>query len=339
MPAEAFRLGLFRAGLPHRELSRYISRKKMTKIQEALNPVSWAPLLKDKSIFYQYCMASGVPIPKLYAVFLKGTTGWSCNGAVLRSREDWEGFFDVEVPSEFVVKPAQGAYGRGVNAFARTDGGFVDAFGRQYTTAGLYDMFFDAEDDRFVIQERLKNHPDLVRLSGTQSLQTTRYITLVDASGECHIVHAYQKVIIGGHVIDTFMDGLMGNVEAPASLADGVLGPASQVKGDGSGMRTMHAHPQTGVAISGLRVPLWREACKLVKETALKFLPIRTVGWDVSLTPDGPFIVEGNIWWDPPNQHPGMDTLIDALSRELQSSGAKQPRVVQLPSTATPRIP
>ncbi|MCK4824561.1 hypothetical protein KA005_52905, partial [bacterium] len=61
MPAEAFRLGLFRPNLVPIGLSKYISRKKLTKVQESLNPPSWATLLKDKSIFYRYCMALGVP--------------------------------------------------------------------------------------------------------------------------------------------------------------------------------------------------------------------------------------------------------------------------------------
>jgi len=75
LPDEAFRLGLFNPDLSNDELSKYISRKNLTKIQEAINPISWAPLLKDKSILYRYCTALGVPIPKLYAIFLKKVAG------------------------------------------------------------------------------------------------------------------------------------------------------------------------------------------------------------------------------------------------------------------------
>ena len=314
-PREAFRLGLFRPNLSPAELSKYISRKNLTKVQESLNPPSWAALTKDKSIFYRYCMALGVPIPKLYAVFFKRVAGWSYNGSFLKNRDEWKRFFDSRLPSDFVIKPAYGAYGRGVNIFSRTEEGFIDASARPYKAVDIYDtMLSSAEDDSFLIQQRLRNHPELVRLSGTESLQTVRIITFVGSDYQCHILHAHFKPIIGQHVIDTFLQGLTGNVEAPVSLADGVLNPANQITSSGEGIKTIPKHPKTNVSFEGFELPLWVEACSLVKETALKFLPIRTIGWDVALTPNGPCIVEGNIWWDPPNQHRDMDIILNMLS-------------------------
>lgn len=315
LPSEAFRLGLFNQNLSPDELSKYSSRKNLTKIQEALNPVSLAPLLKNKGIFYHYCIALGIPIPKLYAIFLKKAVGWSYNSSFLKTRDDWKRFFDSQIPSEFVIKPACGAYGEEVNAFNRTNNGFIDAAGRTYKSENLYDLLIsNPKYDSFIIQQRLKNHPELVRLSGTQSLQTVRFITFVDRNGQCHILHAHLKPIIGEHLIDTFIDGLTGNVEAEISQDDGLLKSACQITSTGRGIKTIYKHPKTGVSFERFQLPLWPQACRLVKETAIKFLPIRTIGWDVALTPDGPYIVEGNIWWDPPNQHRGMDVILDALS-------------------------
>lgn len=318
-PDEAFRLGLFKPNLSPEESSKHISRKKLTKVQEAVNPVSWAFLLKDKGIFYRYCMALGVPIPKLYAIFFRKTAGWPYNGSVLTTRDDWKRFFDSRLPSEFVIKPAQGAYGKGLNVFARSEKGFIDAFGKSYTAQQLYDfMLLHPETDSFVIQQRLKNHPELIRLSGTQSLQTVRIITFVDNNGQCRILHAHLKPIIGRHLVDTFIDGLTGNIEATISLDDGVLKPANQITSTGSGIKTISTHPETSVSFDRFQLPLWPQTCILVKETAPKFLPVRAIGWDVALTPDGPCIVEANIWWDPPNQHYCMNTILDALSCNSQ---------------------
>ena len=316
MPAEAFRLGLFRPNLVPIELSKYISRKKLTKVQESLNPPSWATLLKDKSIFYRYCMALDIPIPKLYGIFIKRVAGWSYKGSALRNRDDWKRFFDNQLPQEFVIKPVRGAYGRGVNIFRKTEKGFIDAFAKLYTAADIYDMMFlSIDDDSFLIQERLKNHLYIVRISSTEALQTVRIITFIDSDYQCHILHAHFKTIVDHRVIDTFLDGLTGNIEASVTLTNGVLKPANQITSSGEGIRTVHKHPKTGISFEGFKLPFWTEACSLVKEAAPKFLPIRTIGWDVALTPNGPYIMEGNIWWEPPNQHRDMDIILNVLSR------------------------
>jgi hypothetical protein len=314
-PDEAFRLGLFNPDLSNDELSKYISRKKLTKIQEAINPISWASLLKDKGIFYRYCMALGVPIPKLYAIFLKKVAGWSCGSPVLTSREDWKKLFDCQLPEAFIVKPAQGAYGEGLNIFSRSNKRFIDASGQAYESVDLYDaLLSNPQHESFIIQEQLNNHPELIRLTGIQALQTVRFITIVDKNSRCSILHAHFKPIIGQYFVDTFIDGLTGNVEAAISLNDGFLKPANQIMANGSGPTIIPIHPKTGIPFEGFQLPLWPQTCRLVKETSLKFLPIRTIGWDVAITPDGPLIVEGNIWWDPPNQHRCMDIVLSELS-------------------------
>jgi len=233
----------------------------------------------------------------------------------MASREDWKKFFDCQLPEAFVAKPAQGAYGEGLNIFSRSNKRFIDAFGREYKPADLYDaLLSDPQHESFIIQQQLKNHPELIRLTGTQSLQTIRFITIIDKNSRCSILHAHFKPIIDQHFVDTFINGLTGNVEAAISLNDGFLKPANQIMANGSGPTITPIHPKTGIPFEGFQLPLWPQTCRLVKETSLKFLPIRTIGWDAALTPDGPLIVEGDIWWDPPNQHQCMDIVLNELS-------------------------
>ncbi len=315
-PEEAFHFGLFNPDLPESELSKYVSRRNLTKIQEARNPVSWAPLLKDKGILYHYCMASGIPIPKLYAIFFRKTAGWSYDGSFLRNRDDWKRFFNGHLPAEFVIKPAQGSVGSGVKIFCKTEDGFADTFGESYTSEQIYNtMFSNSAYDSFVIQECLKNHPELVRLSNTRFLQTVRIITFIDKNNQFHILHAMLKVIACQSVTDNIDLGRTGNISAEISLGDGVLKPAVGINPNGSGIRTILNHPKTGLSFDQFKLPLWNQARRLVEETAPRFLPLRTIGWDVALTPNGPLILEGNIWWDAPNQYRCMDIFLDKLSR------------------------
>ncbi len=289
----------------------------MAEIQSFLNPASWSRLTEDKSIFYRYCMALDIPVPELYAIFFKKIAGWAFNGSILSSCDDWREFFEKKIPPNFVIKPSMGVYGEGVNAFTKSDNKFTDALGRLYKAEELHEaMLSNPEYDRYIIQERLENHPELIRLSGIKSLQTVRKSTFVDSSGECHILHATLKLITGQNVVDNFAHAQTGNWLAKVYLENGVLGPAVTIAPNGFGTKTIATHPKTGVSIEGFRLPLWQESCRLIKETALKFLPIRTIGWDIALTPNGPVIIEGNMWWDPPNRTGRGRVLSDALEKD-----------------------
>jgi len=313
-PEEAYQLGLLNPNLSDSELVHYTSRKKMTAIQRAINPQSWEFLTEDKSIFYKYCMATGIPVPVLYAILFKKAPGWTCNGPSPASRDAWIRFLGEQLPAAFVVKPARGVYGQGVNAFRRSGSGFIDALGRPCKAQEIYEACAsDPQFDCYVIQELLRSHRELVRLSGTPSLQTARIVSCVDGDGRCQLLYSSFKAIVGSNIIDNHAGGLTGNLSVEVCLDTGSLNQAVKIALDGSGIQTFSRHPATGLPFEGFKLPFWDEARRMVSEAALKFLPIRTIGWDVALTPDGPVIVEGNMWWDPFNVHKCMDSVLDKL--------------------------
>ncbi len=313
-PEEAYQLGLLDPDLPDSELAKYVSRKKMTLIQRSINPQSWEFLTEDKSIFYTYCRASGIPVPELYAVFFKKIAGWICSGPAPSGYDDWVRFFNQALPASFVIKPARGVYGQGVSVFSREGGEFVDPFGRHYSAREIYTaLASDPQFDCFVLQELLRNHQELIRLSSTQALQTVRIISLIDGHNRLHILYAGFKAIVGSNIIDNHAGGLTGNLLVRVCLDTGDLQQAVRMTLDGSGMQTVSRHPETGLPFEGFKLPFWHEAIEMLSRAALKFLPMRTIGWDVALTPDGPVIVEGNILWDPPNWHRCMDSILEKL--------------------------
>ena len=301
LPEEAFKRGIMDPDYPEEKLRDFVSRRKMSQIQKALNPDSWVMLCEDKSMFYRYCVALKIPIPEFYACFYKEKAGWSHTGAVLKNREDWTGFLDNNLPEEFVIKPAWGVYGSGLRVLHRsTTGVFTDASGLQQDAADVYDaMLLYPGYDSFVIQERLRNHPELVRLSNTEYLQTLRVVTYIDSSSACNILYAFFKPIVGSNFSDNHAHGVAGNLVARVDLEKGTLRSATIMTIDGSGDQTVPRHPTTGLPFEGFQLPMWKESCQLVTETARNFLPLRTVGWDIAITPNGPFIIEGNPWADP----------------------------------------
>ena len=251
----------------------------------------------------------------------RGAPGWSENGRLLAGRDDWCCFLITGLADEFAIKPVCGGHGRGFNIIRRNGGGFVDARGRTFSVEGLHDVLLaGATDGGVVIQERLMSHSDLVRLGGTEFLQTVRMMTLIDGRGRCRILHAHLKSIVGGKIIDNFQHGLSGNISARVDLATGRLQAAARIAGSGGGVETVVRHPETGVPFDGFALPYWNDACRLVRRGAVAMLPLRTLGWDVALTPDGVRIVEANAWWDPPNQHGCMPGLMEALQAATETT-------------------
>ena len=53
-------------------------------------------------------------------------------------------------------------------------------------------------------------------------------------------------------------------------------------------------HPDTGVPLTGFKVPDWEKACELVRNLATKVGGLRFIGWDLAHTDNGWIIVEAN---------------------------------------------
>ena len=53
-------------------------------------------------------------------------------------------------------------------------------------------------------------------------------------------------------------------------------------------------HPDSGVALTGFKVPDWEQACELVRHLATKVGGLRFIGWDLAHTDKGWIIVEAN---------------------------------------------
>ena len=63
---------------------------------------------------------------------------------------------------------------------------------------------------------------------------------------------------------------------------------------DGVGLTWGDRLAGTGVRTEGLALPDWEAARALVLSACKAFLPVRTLGWDIALTPGGPVAIEAN---------------------------------------------
>jgi hypothetical protein len=307
---EALREGLLDPSLPDEERLRHASRHATLEAQRRLNPDSVAPLTGEKAIFYPYCEAVGLRTPALFGVVdVRGGGGWSHTGRVLTGAAGFADFVEHDLPDEVVVKPSGGYHGRGVRVLVRRGEGFA---GAPTPAALLASLRSDTEFGVYVFQERLHNHPVLAELCGAETLHTLRIVTLVERDGSCEALYAVLRLGLAGGATDNFEGGLTGNGLASVDMATGALGPLKLLRDDGCGFVLVPEVPATGVGVEGVRLPDWEEAVEMTREATLRFAPIRTLGWDVGLTPSGPMLMEANaFWW--PRSSPEQGALVDRL--------------------------
>ena len=308
---EAFTLGLLEPSRTAAELDDHVSKRRMIGLQASLNPNEFWYLTEDKAIFYRLAESLGLPVPRLHAILCQSGPGWTRTGDVLGAPGDWARFLESGAPDEFVVKPARGYHGHGVR-LVRRRGSMLDVAGSGPTTAAdlCRELVADRRFHIHVVQERLRDHPDLP--GDGSALQTLRIVTLVARDGRVRVLNAQFRLAAPGNAIDNFADGTTGNLLAIIGLEDGSLGPIIR-PGARRVLERVPAGTLDGAPPAGARLPYWDEIGAVVSEAAPHFLPMRAIGWDVAITPDGPRIVEANIWWDPPTPQPGMGALVEEL--------------------------
>jgi Sugar-transfer associated ATP-grasp len=198
-----------------------------------------------------------------------------------------------------VLKPVHGVHGQGVRVLRFADGEFHTMEGTRRSVDALLAELAPSPYRNWLLQDRLHPHPHLVELSGSTFLQTARVITVLGQDGTVTIPAAWLRIIGGSLIFDNFNFGasgnLVGTIDLPTGRLDHVLAPGPP----GRGMVDASRHPVTGMAFQGFALPFAREMQDTVERAAIAFAPLRTIGWDVAITPDGPSLIEGNVTWDP----------------------------------------
>jgi hypothetical protein len=286
---EAFFAGALDPQVPAVRTDELVTRDEFLRTLRPFN-AELKELVDDKAVFYLYAQSHGLPIPRTLAL-INSPFAVTSEGRPLHRERDWLRWSREELPDAFVVKPSVGMGGRGLDVYERRAGDLWCGNARLSDEQLRQRVCVEARYGRAVIQARLKNHAALVQLSGKSALQCTRMVTVVTPSGEVEILVAFQKLIVGDNLIDNSVGTWTGNLVVCVDVATGTLGAGFA---DGA---PCVVHPDTGRTLAGFGLPRWSEACALVRRAALRFRPLRAIGWDVALTDDGPILVEGNTEW------------------------------------------
>jgi len=315
-PGEAYATGLLDPDEPLEAFSKYASRSEMARLQKALNPNEWEWLLADKGIFYRYSLLHGLPVPELLGLWFRGQAGWTPEGQPIDTQEGWADLFLNRFPAEFVVKPARSVYGDGIRIMTRKGSDLVDHDGnRQSVREFLGSLASRPSYTCFVFQERLSNHPGLAMMSGGSGVLSVRVITQIDRTGMPRVLTSNLKVIVGDNIVSNNRHGMLGNLVAEIDIERGVIEFCSGGDAAHGGNVKIERHPDTGAMFSGTPIPHWTAVLDLAMRAAGVFAPVRTVGWDVAVTPSGVRLLEGNIWYDPPTHAGRTGALLSRMEQ------------------------
>lgn len=313
MPQEMFSKGLLNPDSKDQALKIFLSRKEGTELQEAINPVIFAPTLKNKALFYKMLKLADLPHPEVYAIFNKNTAGCDSSGNIIESKQQWKNFFENRIPNEFVMKPAYGSEGKGFKCIARHEDGFYSG-NRRYSAEQLYHEMMDYPHcDCYIIQRKLTNHRAFESVTGLKALQTVRVVTFIRKDSLPVLIWSLPKFIVGDNVIDNTCHGRINNFYCFADNQTGRVDKGFVFCPEKGTIEDISLHPDTGKNIEGFMLPCWDEVVELVKKASKVFLPVRGVGWDIAIADEGPFIVEGNIWWEIGGKIKAVKPIIDDL--------------------------
>jgi hypothetical protein len=142
------------------------------------------------------------------------------------------------------------------------------------------------------MQERIRQH-EVLRSIHPSSINTLRLLT-IRTGEEIQLLSAVLRIGAGESTMDNWNSG---GVAVPTDLQNGATDPPGLSKREG---RCVWSHPDTDVSFDGYSILLFQKSKKMVKNAHKEICQISSIGWDISISPQGPIIIEGNYRWDGP---------------------------------------
>lgn len=300
-----------------------------------LNNEQWVALCDDKLISYTLFRGLGLPFPELYAVYHpRGRAAGST--PVLQTPNEMEEFLRKKMRYPFFGKPARDWRGGGASLVISIDPArdvltlagdrklSVKEYVAEFPQKLSYGEKLRARSPvGYLFQEKIRQHPDIDRLSGGR-VTSLRMMVLLD-DGEPILFRASWKLPVGTNITDHVI-GTSGNVKCSIDPASGrvervVLGPGpegTEVYALGSYGRPIETHPDTAERLTDVQLPYWDRVTSLCHEAARAFPGVPCQSWDIVFAPEGPLLLELN-YHGGILQVPGCKGLNDETFRRFRA--------------------
>lgn len=290
--------------IPVKFWKKFLSIRSLRHVQIKLNPPDLGFLIDNKIEYYIRCLQHGLRSPKIWAIICGNShrIGQIPQGTrVITDKKQLFNFMQSqEEHQDLIIKPAKGLGGEGLISLIINPDGVFDALDRLIPIEEIYHhCFLEYQNEPFIVQERLKPHPDLKSLMPGRSLGCFRINTYF-SEPKPSVLFVFIKIPARNNITDTFHSGTTGNLIAQVDITTGKIGKAWGKRPDKDTifLSEYTAHPTTGVALKGFRIPQWDAILKTAIRGAQAFPEFKIIGWDVALSENGIFLIEANRRWD-----------------------------------------
>ena len=270
------------------------------KLYECLWDEKYYFLVHDKYLFHCFCTYHNLPAPKLYGVYRNG---------VFYVEES--NLLDLSLHNNFekvIVKPIQGAFGKGIYLISRRQ---IHSLVKDKMSEDH--LSEDLDERNFIVQEIIKQHPELNKIN-PHSVNTIRIITFLTRDDQIEFLAAILRTSSGGSFLDNFSSGGIAvgiDIETGRVKERGFLKPEYGT--------TVTKHPVSNIEFHHFQIPYWDQVKKTAARAQKSFHYLKSIGWDIAITPDGPVIIEGNIEWGTTGIQAANGGLLTEKNRSLLS--------------------
>lgn len=269
----------------------FLPYQKAEQYWEILNPKKNAILARDKFVGHSLFELLNIPTSSLYFAYNEEADG-DDNAMVLHKPSEVVCKLKTLGVNKFVVKPAaDSAHGQGVGVYSISE--FVE-FGNKEGKS-IEDILVGG----MLLFESFVEQTEQISQFNPSSVNTIRMMTALYPNNEVKLFAAFIKIGRAGSCVDNAGSG--GNVDCAINLETGELYNALQFN-SWKDVRKIERHPDSGTQLNGQKINNWNSIKNGVMAMQGQIPYLKTIGWDVAVSKNGPVIIEINNWWDSTGQ-------------------------------------
>lgn len=273
------------------EIFRYIPTELLHNVRDALNEGADLNIVEDKLLFEKTIRTAG--LETTHSLFrVTQDSIHDLDGRQVSYADFVISLNAMKLAGGVIVKPLSGGSGSAVFKLRAADGTLLHN-GTPLDEKPFRELIFTTNDGgywlEFLVQEAIVQHPEIARFNAS-SVNTIRIDTFVGDDGSVRFNAAGLKIGAPGCITDNAATGgyvISIDLET-GQLRSGAMRIA-RYGGQYHDILTVF-----GVDPTTFVVPFWQELRRMMIDAAGALAPLRSLGWDVAITPTGPLIIETN---------------------------------------------